>query len=99
MGSSTAFAVGDESDLTILSSLAQSGINYAMVGDESDLTILSSKLAYYTKAQRVGDESDLTILSSLKTYRFYLVFSLNPNYFSFFGFYNQSESRLNPHRE
>ena len=47
----------------------------------------------------VGDESDLTILSSLKTYRFYLVFSLNPNYFSFFDFCNQPESRLNPHRE
>lgn len=65
----------------------------------ADLTILSSTGTFETIAWIVGDESDLTILSSLKTYRFYLVFSLNPYYFSFFGFYNQSESRLNPHRE
>ena len=69
------------------------------VGDESDLTILSSIRSRSICRSRVGDESDLTILSSLKTYRFYLVFSLNPNYFSFFGFCNQPESRLNPHRE
>lgn len=65
----------------------------------ADLTILSSQEVVQTSATSVGDESDLTILSSLKTYRFYLVFSLNPYYFSFFGFCNQSESLLNPHRE
>lgn len=65
----------------------------------ADLTILSSFVCKSNECKTVGDESDLTILSSLKTYRFYLVFSLNPYYFSFYGFYNQSESRLNPHRE
>lgn len=65
----------------------------------AELTILSSALAVHLEDKRVVDESDLTILSSLKTYRFYLVFSLNPYYFSFFGFCNQPESRLNPHRE
>lgn len=65
----------------------------------ADLTILSSNAVQSMEILIVGDESDLTILSSLKTYRFYLVFSLNPYYFSFFGFCNQSESRLNPHRE
>lgn len=64
-----------------------------------DLTILSSYVTPSKLSNDVGDESDLTILSSLKTYRFYLVFSLNPYYFSFFGFCNQPESRLNPHRE
>ena len=70
-----------------------------IVGDESDLTILSSASLVGFLRLYVGDESDLTILSSLKTYRFYLVFSLNPYYFSFFGFCNQPESRPNPHRE
>lgn len=65
----------------------------------ADLTILSSPITQDYFILKVGDESDLTILSSLKTYRFYLVFSLNPNYFSFFDFCNQPESRLNPHRE
>lgn len=65
----------------------------------ADLTILSSSVLSVVANEGVGDESDLTILSSLKTYRFHLVFSLNPYYFSFFGFCNQPESRLNPHRE
>ena len=91
--------VGDESDLTILSSNEGTKFTTVIVGDESDLTILSSGWVNGRELKAVGDESDLTILSSLKTYRFYLVFSLNPYYFSFFGFCNQSESRLNPHRE
>ena len=91
--------VEDESDLTILSS-SNDEVKYKLfVEDESDLTILSSNHLFVFSHIFVEDESDLTILSSLKTYSFYLVFSLNPYYFSFFGFCNQSESRLNPHRE
>ena len=56
--------VGDESDLTILSSEIGRSRFQKTVGDESDLTILSSKSALNNESQVVGDESDLTILSS-----------------------------------
>ena len=57
-------SVGDESDLTILSSAIVLILSFHLVGDESDLTILSSKDISPQGSISVGDESDLTILSS-----------------------------------